>query len=131
MIAIFRQASKFAVVGVIATAVHITTAIAVNALAGVPPLPANVIAFVTACGVSYLGNRNWTFAVSTRHAVAVPRFLAVSLTCFGINQAIVYVIAVLMARPLWVAMIPVAVVVPALSFWLNRVWVFFAQRKAV
>ncbi|HEY5597265.1 MAG TPA: GtrA family protein [Kiloniellales bacterium] len=130
MTELFRQIPKFLAVGGGATAVHVAAALAFNGLAGVTPLWANVLAFLVASGVSYLGNWFWTFDAASRHGLAAPRFLALSLTCFAVNQAIVYAVVEWLGRPLWLAMIPVVLVVPAFGFWLSRSWVFLPARQA-
>lgn len=129
MTELHRQISRFAIVGMAATAVHIAMALCLNGLAAIPPLRANVLAFLMAWVISYLGNRGWTFAATTRHGVAMPRFLAVSLAGFAVNQALVFIITDLAGQPLWMAMIPVAVIVPAVSFLLSRLWVFAAHSR--
>lgn len=122
------EASRFLAVGGGATVVHVAVALAVHGILGVPPLWSNFLAFLVAMTVSYAGNRSWTFNAATRHGFAIPRFLAVSLGAFAINHALVYVIAVRMQSPMWVAMAAVLAVVPALSFWLQKTRVFQPNR---
>lgn len=125
---VLRQLPKFFAVGGGATAVHVAAALSFNGLAGIPPLWANVMAYFVASAVSYLGNWFWTFDAASRHGPAVPRFLALSLSCFAVNQAIVYAVVEWLGRPLWLAMIPVVIAVPAFGFWLSRSWVFLPVR---
>jgi len=44
-----------------------------------------------------------------------------------LNQAIVYGVVVTLGQPLWLAMVPVAVVVPAFGFWLSKTKVFISD----
>ena len=125
---VLRQMPKFFAVGGGATAVHVAAALSFNGLAGIAPLWANVMAFFVASAVSYFGNWFWTFDAASRHGLAAPRFLALSLSCFAVNQAIVYAVVEWLGRPLWLAMIPVVIVVPAFGFWLSRSWVFLPVR---
>jgi putative flippase GtrA len=125
---VLRQLPKFLAVGGGATAVHVVAALSFNGFAGIPPLWANVMAFFVAAAVSYLGNWFWTFDAGSRHGLAVPRFLALSLSCFAVNQAIVYAVVEWAGRPLWLAMIAVVIVVPAFGFRLSRSWVFLPVR---
>lgn len=124
-----RQAGRFTLVGLVATAVHIAAALAMHGSFGVSPLWSNFAGFLSAVAVSYLGNWYWTFDHTSRHGFAVPRFIAVALAGFAINHALVFFIADVADRPLWQAMIPVALIVPALSFWLNKTRVFKATSK--
>ena len=72
-----KQIVRFIFVGGSAFAVHFSIVSTVVPL-GVQPLAANVIGFLVAFGVSYVGHRNWTFP-STSSALhgAVMRFFAV------------------------------------------------------
>lgn len=121
---LLHQLGKFASVGAVATALHVVTALGLNQFAGVVPLRANVVAFMVATLWSYLGNWIWTFEAKARFQQSAPRFLVMSLGCFGINQAIVYGVTVLAQLPFWLAMVPVVAVVPAFSFWMSRTRIF-------
>ncbi len=122
-----RQIAKFAFVGVMATAVHYVSAIAFNSLGQVPPLRANFLAFLVAFIVSYVGNWYWTFNKNSQHTAALPRFLGVAVSCFLVNQAIVYVFVEWLRQPLWLAMVPALLTVPALGFWLSKTRVFLPR----
>ena len=124
---LLRQVAKFTIVGGGATGVHVLTALALNSLAQVAPLRANFLAFLVASLVSYTGNWFWTFDGASRHDFSLPRFAALSLSCFTVNQAIVYGVVELLHQPLWLAMVPVVVVVPVFGFWLSRTKVFIAD----
>ena len=121
---LLRQAAKFATVGGGATAVHLVTALALNSLVQVSPLRANFMAFLVASFVSYIGNWYWTFGGNGPHVFSVPRFAALSLACFGVNQAIVFGVVELLHQPLWIAMVPVVIVIPAFGFWLSKTKIF-------
>lgn len=118
------QAARFLTVGGGSTAIHIATAITLNGLAGMSALWSNFAAFLIAACVSYPPNWYWTFDAASRHRHALPRFVMLSLLCFSVNQAIVYGVVERLAQPLWLAMVPVAAIVPALGFGLSRVWAF-------
>jgi putative flippase GtrA len=123
---LFRQAMKFATVGGGATLVHVLAALTINGFANVAPLRANFLAFIVASCVSYVGNWFWTFEGSSRHIVSLPRFAALSLSCFALNQAIVYGVTERLGQPLWLAMVPVVIVVPTFGFWLSKTKVFIS-----
>jgi putative flippase GtrA len=124
---LFRQAVKFAAVGGGATFVHVLAALTLNGLVHVAPLRANFLAFLVASCVSYLGNWFWTFDAASHHAFSLPRFTALSLSCFALNQAIVYGVVERLGQPLWLAMVPVVAVVPAFGFWLSKTQVFLPK----
>ncbi len=114
---------KFGIVGGGATFVHVLAALTYNSL-GATPLWANFFAFLTAAIVSYAGNWFWTFNGVSRHLHAFPRFAALALSCFALNQLIVYRVVELLGQPLWLAMVPVVIIIPVLGFWLNKTQVF-------
>ena len=124
---LFRQALKFITVGGGATLVHVLAAVTLNGLAHVAPLRANFLAFLVASCVSYVGNWFWTFEGSSSHVFSLPRFAALSLSCFALNQAIVYGVVEQLGQPLWLAMLPVAAIVPAFGFWLSKTQVFLPK----
>lgn len=124
------QVLRFAFVGGFVTLLHVAVALSVHGLFAVPALWANLIAFIAAFAVSYFLNWLWTFDAVSRHGAALPKFLAVSLSGFGVNQAIVYLVAVRAGYPMWVAMIPVTVIIPVFSFIMSKTWVFLADRHA-
>lgn len=123
------QVLRFGCVGGFVTLLHVAVALSVHGLFGFEPLTANFIAFVVACGVSYILNWMWTFDAVSSHAAALPKFLAVSVSGFLLNQAIVYAIVTLGGHPMWLAMIPVTIVIPVFSFIMSRTWVFLAARQ--
>ncbi len=57
----WREAAKFAVVGVGATLIHVLVALGLQRLVALPALTANFLAYATAVSFSYLGNALWTF----------------------------------------------------------------------
>jgi putative flippase GtrA len=116
--------SRFATVGVAATLVHILVALMLHAGAGMDALEANLAAFVVAWSVSYLGNYVYTFQAVSRHRQSVPRFVAVSLAGFTLNQSIVFFCISHLGLAYWQALIPVAVLVPLFSFVLSLNWAF-------
>jgi putative flippase GtrA len=128
---LLRQLMKFVSVGGGATALHVLTALALNSLVQIAPLRANFAAFLVASFVSYMGNWYWTFDGTSRHVFSIPRFAALSLSCFGMNQAIVYGVVELLGQPLWLAMVPVVIVIPAFGFWLSKTQVFLPRHNGV
>jgi putative flippase GtrA len=79
---------RFALVGLAATAVHLTTGITLIAL-GAPALLANVGAFVAAFGFSFAGHHFYSFR---GHGVGAgqsfSRFAGVALIGFAINETV-------------------------------------------
>jgi putative flippase GtrA len=122
------QILRFFAVGGGATLVHVAAALVFNAALGIRPLVANFLAFLVAWGLSYWGNWRWTFRAESAHGRAMPRFFAVSLALFFVNQAIVYVAVERLGWPFWAALSVVVAVVPAAGFAASRLWAFLPSR---
>ena len=128
MSAIHRQFLRFAIVGGGATAINVGAALILNALAGLPPLAANLGGFMLAWTFSYFGHFVWTFARVSAHGLAVPRFMALSAILFVVSQGIVTLTTYGLGWPFWAAMVPVALVVPVLGFIGSRLWAFLPRQ---
>lgn len=80
-------ALRFIVTGGVAALVHLGVVILLVDHAGLAPLVANVLGWLTAFGVSFAGHHWWTFAHQRAHwRSALPRFFMLSATGFGINE---------------------------------------------
>ncbi|WP_332774123.1 GtrA family protein [Phenylobacterium sp.] len=121
-----RQGGTFVIVGVAATLVHVAVALAAREALGLAPLNANLAGYCAAVGVSYLANARLTFRRPSRNLAQFGRFLAVSLLALGLNQALVYLLVERAGWPFWLALVPVVLAVPTLSFALSKLWAFRA-----
>lgn len=119
-----HQIPVFAVVGALATGTHVAAALAARELAGLAPLAANLVGFLCAVGVSYLGNARFTFGRDVLHGPQFMRFLAIALAGLGLTQALTWLLAEQWGWPFWMALGVVAVATPTLSFILQRIWAF-------
>ena len=119
-----HQVPLFAVVGVAATLTHVASALTARELAGLPPLKANLVGYLLAVGVSYLGNARLTFRRRALHGPQFMRFVVVSLLGLCVTQSLTWLLVQRLGWPFWAGLGVVAVVVPALSFGLSRVWAF-------
>ena len=121
---LFGQVLRFGAVGAAASATHVAVALILIEQVGLPIMTANGLAFAVAVLLSYIGNHSWTFVRSGNHEHHLPRFIAVSLAGFAVNQAIVFATVRLAGLPYIVGILVVIVVVPALTFLLSRSWAF-------
>lgn len=122
--AVVREINLFAVIGVTATAINYVAALAAQRLLHLGPLPAGVVGYAAAVGVSYFGNSLITFRRPALHGPQFARFAAISLVGLAINLALVFVGAHMLGWPLWKALIPVVLVVPASTFVMAKFWAF-------
>ncbi|WP_298019701.1 GtrA family protein [uncultured Parasphingopyxis sp.] len=122
-----RQIVRYAISGGALTAfyagVYWVSAVPVR----IDPMIANVIAFGATVVIGYLVHSRWSFEGHGRRDRPVRSgvlFLAVNLAGFALNSFWVWLIAVRMgASPSW-PLVPIVLVTPWLSFYLNRRWTF-------
>ena len=100
---LWQRVIRFATVGGAATAIHATVALLLHYQAGLAALTANTVAFISAWGVSYLANWAWTFEGASAHRSAAPRFLAISLSGFVLNQSLLGLTYSVLGWPMWLA----------------------------
>jgi putative flippase GtrA len=83
-----RRIAFFIAVGCAAGAVHFGAVVLLVEWLGASPLLANVLGWLLAFGVSFTGQSRLTFRSHGTHwTVALPRFFAVSLSGFVLNEA--------------------------------------------
>jgi putative flippase GtrA len=122
--ALVREINWFAVVGIAATAINYVAALAAQRVLNLSPLAAGFIGYAAAVGISYFGNSLLTFRRPAMHGPQFARFAAISLAGLGVNLGIVFVATHALGWPLWKALIPVVVVVPASTFVMAKFWAF-------
>lgn len=122
--AMVLQVARFGVVGTLATAVHTVVVVALVELGLLPPTPANVAAFCCAVFVSYFGHYYWTFRSAAQHRAAFLRFSIAAATGFALNYGIFLLIVDIWGAHYLIALAVVFVVVPAVTFAMNKLWAF-------
>ena len=132
--AVVRELPTFAVVGASATAINYVVALAAERFLSLGAIPADVLGYAAAVGVSYFGNSVLTFRRPAMHGPQFVRFAVISLAGLAINLATLYVGKQMLGWPSWLALIPVVVIVPASTFVMAKFWAFReleADRKSV
>jgi len=123
---VFGQLLRFGLVGGFVTALG-AGAYLVAALAGVPPLLANVIAYLVAMATGYVLHSKVSFrghGSRDNPAQRTVRFVIVSLISFGLNSLFVWALTEPLGLPVWTPVVPMLFVTPLVTFTLNRRWVF-------
>ncbi len=117
---------KFTVVGLLAALIHLTILHWLVESYRIPPLFANVMAFMGAFCSSYFGQSLWTFNHRQHnHRIVVIRFLVVQLLCsFALNQSIYTLVLKYTQLDYLMASIPVLAVVAMATFALSIYWAF-------
>lgn len=124
-----RLLMRFAISGGLATAVHISLFVVLVEGLLLRPVIASGVAFCVALLVSYGMNYHWTFSVSGRHSIMLPRFAMVAILGLIVNLGITYAVVDVMAGWYGYALVLVVLIVPSLTFLLSRLWVFNAEEN--
>ncbi|MGE5339297.1 MAG: GtrA family protein [Gemmatimonadota bacterium] len=123
------QLVRFGLVGVAAAATHFVVAVACVRGLAIDPQLANVVGFLVAFTVSFLGQWRWTFAAHAAPLMrALPSFFLVSLTGFLTNAAAYHWLLTHTALRYDVALAIVLIGVAAMTFMLSRFWAFRRAR---
>jgi putative flippase GtrA len=124
------QFVDFAAVGAVGTAAHFATLILMVQSIGWPPALATTAGFVVGAAVNYGLNYQLTFQSQARHAVALPRFLAIAFASMLLNVAIVWVLVHWQALHYLLGQVAATMVVLAFNFVANRALTFGPPRPA-
>jgi putative flippase GtrA len=115
---------RFAATGIAAMALHTLVFLVLVEAARLRPVLAAMLAFLAALGLSYAGNRRWTFRSAAPAGPQVLKFSVVAAVGFALNVAVTYVTVDVLALSYWYALALVVATVPAASFAANHLWVF-------
>lgn len=122
------QVSKFGVVGLCATAVHVAVFTAVVELGWAAPLTGNIIGFLPAFLLSFYFHFMWTFQCEQRDRQYVMRtltkFLGVALFGICLNTFGVYLVTDLLNLAYYFSILFIVFITPAALFVLNKLLVF-------
>lgn len=118
---------RYAVVGVLGTAIHFGVLVALVEWAAVDAVLASAVGFFVTLMVSYVLNHRWTFESRAPHGAAFGRYAAVSLLGLGLNSLIMYLAVHIFGLWYILAQALVVIVVPAVNYLLNRSWTFGAR----
>ena len=124
---VFWQAVRFGISGLALTALVSLTYYLQIVLLGVLPAIALTVATLIASAIGFLVHGHFSFrAHGTRDKPArrMFRFLVTNGVGYLLNLAFVFVLIDVMHWPTWTPMIGFCLVTPAVSFVLNRQWVF-------
>ncbi|MDO6526090.1 GtrA family protein [Motilimonas sp. 1_MG-2023] len=122
------QLVSFAVVGVGATLTHAMVFHALYAWVNVAQLPANILGFLVAFSVSYLGQFKWTFKTEaqavTSQKKAFIRFAKTAAIGLLLNLTWAGITIDWLGLHHYVYLVLLTFVTPVVIFALNKFWVF-------
>jgi len=116
--------SRFALVGIVATCVHISVVWVLIERFDVETLLANLFAFLTAFIVSFTGQYLWTFRSKQSWHSALRRFFPVASFGFVLNNIVLITLLDMRLMSDSLAAIISACVIPVVTFLAGRFWAF-------
>jgi putative flippase GtrA len=123
------QILRFGLVGLSATALHIFAG-SMLIWIGTHPLIANTIAFAVAFSVSFLGHSTYSFSGHTQRVkTAFVRFVAVALSGFTLNQAMLASLLFLTPLPATAALCLSTIVSAMWGFVWSKLWTFQSRTR--
>lgn len=126
----FKQYVRFLMIGAIATLVHLIGFVALIELYSLSALTSNILAFTLAVLVSFVGHFIWTFRDQTQHIKLhraqrqLTRFIFAALVGAMMNSTIAWFMVDFHGINYLYALLPIALVVPIITFIINSRWVF-------
>jgi putative flippase GtrA len=124
---LFAQMVRYGISGLVLTGLFSLVYEAILFWHGAKPQLANTCAFVVTVIFGYLIHSRWSFQGHGNRDAPVrntSRFLAVNLAGFALNSFWVWVVTKRLGLSPHLPLIPIVLITPWLSFWLNRRWTF-------
>ena len=119
-----EQFVRFAIVGVIATAIHFAVLVVLVQGEFAGTVWASSIGFAASVLINYALNRSFTFRSRGAHADAFPKFMVVALIGLGLNGCLVWLFHVAVGLHYLLAQVLATAGTLSSNFVLNRTWAF-------
>ncbi len=117
-----KQMLRFCIIGSCSLLVYLSTGFLLLNMVGLTLMAANIIAFFPATVVSYLGQALWSFEASTEIS-ALLKFVVLSVLALAATMLISYSVTE-SSIPDSFGILINAVVLPIISFAVQKLWVF-------
>jgi putative flippase GtrA len=127
--AMLAQVVRFGLVGGFVTGLYALVYSPLAKFGITSPQVANFCGYLTAMVTGYVLHSRWSFRGHGRRdnvARTTGRFFMVSLVSYGLNALFVFILtdSAALGGPWWWPLIPILFFTPAVTFVLNRQWVF-------
>ena len=121
------QLFRFGMVGGLVTLLYAIVYSPLAKFGWTSPQVANFLGYLAAMVSGYVLHSRWSFrghGARDNPAATGGKFFIVSLVSYGLNALFVYWLTDRLGGPWWWPLIPILCVTPAVTFMLNRLWVF-------
>lgn len=119
-----QQLTRFIIVGSTAALVNFLGVWGLVEVCSLLPLIANLIAYLLASGVSYLGHYHWTFTSSSQHKSSVIKFYILLAINFCLNESIYAALLHGMHLDYRLALFITLLIIPIFTFVMSKFWVY-------
>lgn len=121
------EAIRYGISGVMLATLYSAVYWSLAELAGIPVLVANTIAFGVNLIAGWAIHSRWSFAghrLAENQAHAYAGFFLINLASYGLNSLWVWLIVDRFHQSVALSIVPVVTLTPAITFLLNRYFVF-------
>jgi putative flippase GtrA len=116
-------AVRFTIVGLLATAIHLSIALVLVSI-GLNPLLANATAFCFAFLFSFFGHFNWTFKKRQGYGQSFFMFLLVSLSSIFLSTVVLGALIEYSSLDTSWAVVLSVTIIPLINYLASRFWAF-------
>ncbi|MDT5042019.1 MAG: hypothetical protein QOE51_3004 [Actinoplanes sp.] len=116
--------ARYGLSGAASAATHFGVGLALAEGLRIAPVAASTIGFAASVVVSYAGQHTWVFRSPSGHAVAAPRFLAVTAAAAALNAVVLWLGTAVLHGPYPLIQALAIVLIPVLNYTLNSRWTF-------
>lgn len=117
---------RFFLIGILASFVHVVIFQIFDSLAFFSIFYNNIVSFCFAFCISYLGHYYFTYRATSRHRVAVCRFLISAIAGVCVNQFILFVMVFFLGVPPLLGVLAGILVAAVVVYFLSKNWAFFS-----
>jgi putative flippase GtrA len=121
---VFGQMIRFGLVGLVNTATDWLCYLALTRSIGLYYLNAKIISYIIAASLSFLLNRQWTFAAKEKIAKQLPRFYLTATIGLLLNALILLIVVDLLKLSDILGLVSATLLIFLWNFFSNKLWVF-------
>lgn len=121
---------RFGLVGGAATLVHAAIYTALISWTAVAPQLANLIAFLSALGISAFGHHHFTFRANEgkrSFSASSWRLGVTAILGYLLNASFVFIVEDVLEADSRLAVIPMILITPVVTYAINKGWVFYSR----
>ncbi|PZP55839.1 MAG: GtrA family protein [Micavibrio aeruginosavorus] len=115
---------RFGIVGVGATLTHLLAAFLLRHQTEIPLIAINIIAFLIAFGVSFIGHHYWTFQGASKKSESLPKFFGVALSGLAASTLLLSLLIRLDIANDFVKLFISIIIIPFVTYFLSKFWAF-------